>query len=79
MPNGGGGDLKMQALFNLSDIDRKQWHIATAHHLRFFADQIETKGFEFFHGTGPVVSGRIVNDPRFEGEFGRGICEYNER
>lgn len=76
MPNGEGGSLKMHAIFHLDDVDRKQWHTATARHLRFLADQIETKGFKFFHGTGPLVSGKIVIP---EQGIGQGICEYSER
>jgi len=71
MPNGDGGNLKMFAIFNLHDVAREQWHIETARHLRFFADQIETNGLDL-----PV--GKIVNDTQGQGH-GRGICEYNER
>jgi hypothetical protein len=71
MPNGDGGNLKMFAIFNLHDVDREQWHMEVAHHLRFFADQIETNGLDL-----PV--GKIVNDTREQGR-GRAVCEYNER
>lgn len=71
MPNGEGGNLKMFAIFNLHEVDRKQWHIETARHLQFFADQIEAKGLD-------LPAGKIVNDTREQGH-GRGICEYNER
>jgi hypothetical protein len=81
MPNAdefGEYNLILHMIFTLHEVDHAQWHTATARHLRFFADQIETKGFKFFHGTGPVVAGRIVNDAGEQG-IGRGICEYSER
>jgi hypothetical protein len=76
---GEGGRLKIGARFHLDDVDRKHWHIATARHLRFFADQIEAKGLNCPGGN--IVNGffpfeTIVNQQQ---EYGRCIFEYTER
>lgn len=56
----------MFAIFKFHDVEHERWHIETAHHLRVFADQIETNGLD-------LPFGRIINDAQEEGRGRRSI------
>ena len=71
MPNGDGGNLKVNAIFDLHDVPHKQWHVVTARHLRAIADKIETDGLKI-PGPGQVT---IYSD---DGTLRAGF-EYIER
>lgn len=75
MPNGERRNLAINAIFYLDDVDRGKWHIETARHLRFFADQIETNGLN--RSTGNIF-GSVTSETSEPGH-GRGYCEYVEQ
>jgi hypothetical protein len=72
MPNGDGGNLKVNAIFNLHDVPHEQWHIVTARHLRAIADEIEADGLKL-----PGPRGRVTNHS--DDGKSRAIFEYSVR
>lgn len=68
MPNGDGGNLKAQVIFNLHDVPHGVWHIVTARHLRAIADQVEGAGLQ-------MPSGRVISNDKHS----RAIFEYSAR
>ena len=76
IPNGDGSNLKFMGIFNLGHIDRKQWNIEVARHLRFLAAHIETNGLNEPHAG--YIEGRIENGSLEPGHV-RSILEYNQR
>ena len=70
MPNGDGGNLKVNAIFNLHNVPHEQWYVVTARHLRAIADEIENNGLQ-------LPRGRVTNHS--DNDKSRAIFEYSVR